>query len=77
MKIEIFGAEWCHFCKNAVELCKTNNLEYDYIDIDDGDNLSVLQERMGTKVRSIPQIFMNDVFVPNGYTGLKEELSKV
>ncbi len=76
MKVEIYGASWCHFCKEAVKLCKSNNIQYDYIDVDEGSNLTGLEERMGGKVRSIPQIYMNNELVPNGYNGLRQELAK-
>jgi glutaredoxin len=77
MNVEIYGAEWCTFCKSAVQLCKTNSIPYDYIDIDDTANLRALEERIGNKVRSVPQIFLNGTLVPGGFTGLKQELAKV
>lgn len=76
MKIEIYGAEWCTFCKQAVNFCKSNGIQYEYIDIDETANLRILEERMGSKVRSVPQIFLDDRLVPGGYTGLTEELAK-
>jgi glutaredoxin len=76
MKIEIYGAEWCGYCKQAVSLCETRSIEFDYIDIDDSANMRVLEERVGSKVRSVPQIFMNGQLVPGGFTGLKQELAK-
>lgn len=76
MKVEIYGAEWCHFCKQAVQLCKTNDIQYEYIDIDESSNLAGLEERMGGKVKSVPQIYLNGDLVPNGYNGLRQELAK-
>lgn len=76
MKIEIYGAEWCTFCKQAVLLCENKSVQYDYIDIDDTANLRMLEERVGNKVRSVPQIFLNGNLIPDGFTGLKQELSK-
>jgi glutaredoxin len=76
MKIEIYGAEWCTFCKQAVDLCESNSLEFSYFDIDKSTNLKTLEERMGTKVKTIPQIFKNGEFLPGGYTGLRQELTK-
>lgn len=77
MKIEIYGAEWCNFCNQAKQLCESNSVEYSYIDIDDTANLRSLEERIGGKVRSVPQIFMNDALIPGGFNGLKQELTKV
>lgn len=76
MKIEIYGAEWCSFCKQAKVLCETKSIDFDYIDIDDSANMRSLEERMGGKVRSVPQIFMNGQLIPSGFTGLKQELAK-
>lgn len=77
MKVEIYGAEWCHFCKQAVQLCKSNDVQYEYIDIDEASNLASLEERIGGKVKSVPQIYLNGDLVPNGYNGLRQELAKV
>lgn len=76
MKVEIYGAEWCSFCKQAVTLCESNAVSYDYIDIDDTSNLRALEERVGNKVRSVPQIFLDGKHVTGGYTGLQQELAK-
>lgn len=75
MKIEIYGAEWCAFCKQAVSLCENKSLQYEYIDIDDTANLRALETRVGSKVRSVPQIFLDDVNVVDGYRGLVQMLS--
>lgn len=76
MKVEIYGAEWCGYCKSAVSLCESKGLEYDYIDVDDSANLKSLEVRLGTKPRSVPQIFMDGQLIEGGFTGLKNELSK-
>ncbi len=76
MKVEIYGAEWCTFCKNAVSLCESKGIQYDYIDVDDTANLRSLEERLGSKARTVPQIFLDGTFVPGGFTGLKQELAK-
>ena len=74
MKVEIYGAEWCTFCKQAAKLCEAKSLEYTYIDIDDSSNLKALEERMGTKVKSVPQIFIDGEYIPNGFTGLRSRV---
>jgi glutaredoxin 1 len=77
MKIEIYGAEWCNFCVQAKTLCETSKLDFDYIDIDDTSNMQLLEERVGGKVKTVPQIFMDGMLVPGGFTGLKQELEKI
>ena len=74
MKIEIYGAEWCTYCKSAQSLCESKGLEYDYIDIDNTANRVSLEERLGMKARSVPQIFLDGRLVTGGFTGLKQEL---
>ncbi len=76
MKIEIYGAGWCTSCKQAVTLCEARSIQYEYIDIDDTANLRLLEQRVGSKVRSVPQIFLNGQIVPDGFNGLKQELAK-
>jgi glutaredoxin len=76
MKVEIYGTEWCAFCKQAVSLCETKSVQYDYIDVDDTANLRSLEERLGSKVRSVPQIFLNGQILTNGFNSLKQELAK-
>lgn len=77
MKVEIYGTEWCTFCKSAVSLCETNSIDFNYIDVDDTSNLRVLEEKIGNKVRSVPQIFVDGLLLPGGYNQLKEEIRKI
>lgn len=74
MKIDIYGAGWCGYCKQAVDLCQGKSIQYEYFDIDKGDNLSLMEQRMGGKVKSIPQIFLDNEYLPGGFTGLKQRL---
>lgn len=76
MKIEIYGAEWCAACKQAVSICKSKDVVYDYIDVDDTANLRSLEQRVGNKIRSVPQIFVNGELVANGVAGLRQELDR-
>jgi glutaredoxin len=76
MKIEIYGANWCTYCKSATALCESKSIDFDYIDIDDTKNMRALEERLGFKVKSVPQIFKDDVLIQGGFSGLKQELSK-
>lgn len=75
MKVEIYGASWCATCKDAVAFCVNKSLEYSYIDIDETANLRSLEERVGSKVRAVPQIFLDDKHV-GSLTGLLQEVSK-
>lgn len=76
MKIEIYGAEWCGYCKQAKMLCENKSVQYNYIDIDDTTNLRELETRLGFKAKSVPQIFINGDLLAGGYSGLQRELAK-
>lgn len=72
--VEIYGAEWCSFCNSAKSLCESRGLSYTYIDIDVTANMRSLEERLGAKVKTVPQIFVNGTYIPGGFTGLQKEL---
>jgi glutaredoxin len=76
MKVEIYGAEWCTYCKQAVELCKINQVDCEYIDIDQSGELKNLENRLGSKVRSVPQIFLDGSHLTNGFSSLKQYFDK-
>lgn len=77
MKVEIYGTETCTFCKQAVKLCEANFIAYSYVDVSDATEFQNLSERLGSRPRSVPQIFLNGNHIPDGYKGLRAELSKV
>ncbi len=76
MKAEIYGASWCTFCTQAKKLCDANEIQYEYIDIDDSSNMKLLEERVGSRIKSVPQIFLDGKFIPGGFTGLQKELTQ-
>lgn len=75
MKIEIYGAAWCGSCTQAKSLCDTKSVDYNYIDIDDTENLRALEVRLGFKAKSVPQIFIDGALLAGGYNGLQRELA--
>ena len=72
--IEIFGTSNCVYCKQAVSLCENNGLNYTYVSLDK-EKLALLQERIGNAVRTVPQIFIDNKYIPGGFNGLKEVLN--
>jgi glutaredoxin len=76
MKAEIYGASWCTFCKSAIKLCEANEIQVEYLDVDNEATLKTLEERVGGKIKTVPQIFLDGKFIPGGFTGLKQELAK-
>ena len=75
MKVEIYGTQTCHYCKLAAELCKRNSIEYDYVDVGIEVNLKNLSERMGSRPRTVPQIYIDGEHIPSGYEGLKSKIN--
>lgn len=75
MKIEIYGAEWCAACKNAVQACEENGVEYQYFEVDNSENLRNLQERLGFTVKSVPQIFVDGEHLNKGLQDLINKLN--
>lgn len=75
MKIEIYGAEWCSFCKQAKSLCESKSVPFEYIDVDDTANLRALESRLGFKAKTVPQIFIDGALLAGGFTGLQRELA--
>ena len=73
--IEIYGTSACQYCKDAQLLCVARNKDFKYNQVDvDIEALDELEERLGKRVRQVPQIFMDGAYV-GGYTELKEKLN--
>lgn len=58
LKIEVYSKDWCPYCKKAKAFLKSKGLSFTEIDINEGDNYEVMQERTGNK--TVPQIIIND-----------------
>lgn len=76
MRVEIYGTKTCTYCKQAVSLCESKEVEYDYTDVGAAEELAKLTERMGVRPRTVPQIFLNGTYLPGGFNGLEQELAK-
>lgn len=77
MLIEIYGTIWCNYCQQAKKLCEANEYNFTYTDVDDTASLKLLESRLGYKIKSVPQIFLDGNHLANGFTGLKQELAKL
>lgn len=58
LKIEVYSKDWCPYCKKAKAFLKSKGLNFEEIDINQGNNFEVMQERTGNK--TVPQIIIND-----------------
>ena len=73
MKIVIYSKNNCQYCTKAKHLVKSLGLEYEEISFekDFGSDVEKLVEHVGKKVRTMPQIKINDNLV-GGYNQLVE-----
>lgn len=58
MKALIYGRPGCHFCEKAKDLCKLKGIEFDYKVVGDDIQKEQLEEMVGSRVSSVPQIFL-------------------
>lgn len=69
-KVKIYIRETCPFCVKALELIKKfKNLELETISIQGRDDIraQMIEE---TGEATVPQIFINDTYIPAGCSGL-------
>ncbi len=70
-KVEIYTTKFCPYCVQAKEFFRQKGIAFQEIDLTGKwDELEALKER--TQFRTVPQIFVNDVFV-GGYTDLVDK----
>lgn len=58
LKIEVYSKDWCPYCKKAKAFLKSKGLDFEEIDINEGNNFEIMQERTGNK--TVPQIIINN-----------------
>lgn len=73
MKVEIYGAEWCAWCKQAKIMCEASEIDTVWYDVDNEGVKEELEEKLQMPPRGIPQIFVDKVHV-GGYTQLRDKL---
>ncbi len=78
-KIIIYGTEWCGDCYRARRILDSNNVAFEWLDIDldqEGENF-VLKYNKGN--RSVPTIIFCDgsVLVEPSYRQLKEKINSL
>tara|TARA_B100000902_G_scaffold376195_1_gene407005 strand:+ start:12942 stop:13214 length:273 start_codon:yes stop_codon:yes gene_type:complete len=70
-KIVIYSKNNCHFCTKAKELIKKLGLEYEEKKMEDFESVGALLKDIGKKVKSMPQVKIDDQLV-GGYNQLLE-----
>ncbi len=63
-RVTIFGKASCGFCQRAKQLCDIKGFEYRFIDIiDEGISKADLEKTTGTRVETVPQIFIGQQYI--------------
>jgi len=70
--ITIYGKPTCTWCIKAKNLAKQYNQKFEYIDIEEPDNMNQFKERMPNETK-IPQIWWNGRYI-GGYQEFASEL---
>jgi len=60
MTIRMYGAAWCSDCKRAQLYFDKQNVDYEYIDIDNDDKAIKVVRKANKGRRIIPTIFFED-----------------
>jgi glutaredoxin len=60
VKVKIYGAEYCPYCKIAKTYFEEQSVELEYLQVS-SEELIALSEKTG--LRTIPQIYINDAFI--------------
>lgn len=65
MDVTIYGrSKGCKFCDRAKLICEMNEFNFNFIDIEaQGLSAEDLAEIVGTPVRTVPQIFVNEQYI--------------
>lgn len=78
MKVTIYGKENCKFCQKAKELAVENGHELEYINIKEaGITVEELCKICNNEVSTVPQIFLDGVYSPGGYTGFRDYIESL
>ena len=68
-KVKIFTKDNCAYCVKAKNWLDTHNIQYEQFKIVDEETKKVFLQTVGENVRTVPQIYLNDVRI-GGYTEL-------
>ena len=66
MNIVVYSKNNCVWCDRAKNLLDSVNLPYDEIDLSDDTERSEFYKKIGEGVKTVPQIFIDDIRV-GGY----------
>ena len=59
-KITMYGAEWCGDCRRSKKFLETNNVEYNYINVEEDLSAADQVKEINNGMQSIPVIIFED-----------------
>jgi glutaredoxin 3 len=62
-KIDMYTANFCPFCVKAKSLLNKKNVKFSEIDISNNETLREKMSNMANGARSVPQIFVDNVYI--------------
>jgi glutaredoxin len=68
VKVKIYGAEYCPYCKIAKTYFEGQNVELEYLQVSNEELLALSKK---TGLQTIPQIFINDTLIGGWITTKK------
>jgi glutaredoxin len=74
MKAELYGTDWCGYCRRAKSLLKSKGIEVDEFLVDEDISLDALAEKIGKPASTVPQIFLDGEYI-GGYSELVRRLA--
>lgn len=74
MRVEVYSKDGCPYCTKAKELLKKRGLAFTEHKVGGDVTKEMIQERVGSPIRTVPQIFIDDKHI-GGYTELAAHLS--
>ena len=70
--VTIYGTPNCRYCSMSKQFLNAKGVPFEYVDISLMSDRVALEVKLGATVRSVPQIFIDDVHLPKGYAELVE-----
>ncbi|MGB9883427.1 MAG: glutaredoxin family protein [Microgenomates group bacterium] len=76
LKIIFYGAPWCPDCRMSKQFLDQNQIEYEYINIEENPEMTKVVEKINNGLRSIPTIIFpnEEILVEPDNNELEEAL---
>ncbi len=78
-KIRMYGTRWCPDCARAKQVMAKNNVQYDWVDIEQDPKAAAEVEKINKGFKSVPTIVFPDgsIMVEPGNAELEKKLAEL